>query len=255
MLPRLAALAILGAAALLAAACPAANGYVAVPAFPNARFEGVTGIYAMPGDVTSAVVLAQDGRAYRVNLRDPAAAPELFLDVRDHMIANPAREEGLLGLAFAPDYATSGRFYIHYTAGKPRRSVISRFTDGAERVVLEIPQPHDNHNGGGLAFGPDGMLYIALGDGGSAGDPQGNAQNVNSLLGKVLRVDVSGEAYEIPADNPFARGGGRAEIWAWGLRNPWRISFDRETGQLWTGDVGQGRWEEVNRIVGGANYG
>ncbi|MDQ3982216.1 MAG: PQQ-dependent sugar dehydrogenase, partial [Actinomycetota bacterium] len=132
----------------------------------------------------------------------------------------------------------------------------------SERVILRVDQPFANHNGGGLVFGPDGMLYIALGDGGSAGDPQNNGQRTDTLLGKILRVDVSSraDAYRIPADNPFVdRPTARGEIWDYGLRNPWRISFDRETGVLWIADVGQGEWEEVNRepagSSGGVNYG
>jgi glucose/arabinose dehydrogenase len=121
--------------------------------------------------------------------------------------------------------------------------------------MLEVAQPFANHNGGALEFGPDGMLYVALGDGGSGGDPQGNGQNTNALLGKILRIDVSGDAYRVPPDNPFAGGGGRGEIWAYGFRNPWRITFDRETGELWAGDVGQNTWEEVDRVVRGGNYG
>ncbi len=241
--------------AMLLAACPRANGYGTSVIFPSASIDGAVGMYAIPGEDDAAVVLAQDGVAYRVNLADGASQPTVFLDVRNRLIANPGNEEGLLGLAFAPDYSRSGQFYAHYTAGEPRRSVISRFNGDQEQVVLEVPQPFANHNGGALAFGPDGMLYIALGDGGSAGDPQGHAQNLNSLLGKILRIDVSTSTYSIPTDNPFAGGGGRGEIWAYGLRNPWRISFDRETGQLWAGDVGQGAFEEVDRIVRGANYG
>jgi glucose/arabinose dehydrogenase len=121
-------------------------------------------------------------------------------------------------------------------------------------MILAVDDPYANHNGGGLAFGPDGMLYVALGDGGSAGDPLGNGQNVNALLGKILRLDVSGATYTVPPGNPLI-GSGRGEIWAYGLRNPWRITFDNATGDLWAGDVGQGAWEEVNEIVRGGNYG
>lgn len=252
---------VLSAFALLAAACPRANGYRAVPAVSQADFDGMLGLYPIPGEPAEAAVVTQGGVIYKVNVADPSRPPTTFLDVRGRLIDNPGNEEGLLGLAFAPDYATSRRFYVNYSAGGPRRNVISRFTAGAvadpasERVVLEIGQPYANHNGGGMAFGPDGMLYIGSGDGGSSGDPQRNAQNTNTLLGKILRIDVSGDRYTVPPDNPFAAGGGRGEVWAYGLRNPWRISFDPVTGQLWTADVGEGQTEEVDRVVRGGNYG
>ena len=172
----------------------------------------------------------------------------------------------MLGLAFDP--ANARHLYVYYSASRPRRTVVSRFTvtpDGgsvdsaSELVILEVEQPYANHNGGQLAFGPDGHLYIGLGDGGSAGDPQGNGQDTSTLLGSILRIDVAGsvpgQPYDIPGDNPFAGGGGRGEIWAYGLRNPWRFSFDRETGELWAGDVGQNSWEEIDLIERGGNYG
>jgi glucose/arabinose dehydrogenase len=163
-------------------------------------------------------------------------------------------EQGLLGMAFAPDYATSGRFFVHYTAAGGT-TTIARYTVSANpnvaapasaQIVLTAAQPASNHNGGWMGFGPDGYLYVALGDGGGSGDPFGNGQSLNTLLGKMLRLDVSGATYSIPPTNPFATGGGRPEIWAWGLRNPWRSSFDRLTGDLWIADVGQGSWEEIN---------
>jgi len=171
------------------------------------------------------------------------------------------REQGLLGLAFHPAYEQNGYFYVNYTdhAGN---TVISRFRaqgdladHESETVLLRVEQPYINHNGGALAFGPDGYLYIALGDGGGSGDPFGNAQNLDSLLGKILRIDVdNGNPYSIPADNPF-----RNEVWAYGLRNPWRISFDSLTGDLWIADVGERSWEEVNYLqaglAGGTNLG
>lgn len=262
---------LMGAGAILAA-CPVPNGYTVQPAFPNANFGLMVQAEPIPGDTGHALVLTKDGLIRRVSLTNASAQPSVFLDVRSRMHSAPDGEEGLLGLAFAPDYATSGRFYVHYTApgdtptirGFPGRvGRISRFTASggtaalsSEQVLLEVYQPYLNHNGGALAFGPDGMLYIALGDGGLSGDPHNNAQNLNTLLGKILRVDVSGPSgYTVPADNPFAGGGGLPEIYAYGLRNPWRMSFDRVTGQLWAGDVGQSGWEEVNRIVAGGNYG
>ena len=185
-----------------------------------------------------------------------------FLDIRDR-VNDRGWEEGLLGLAFNPH--DERQIFVYYSAANPRRSVVSRFSGSlsanpdSELVILEVEQPYPNHNGGQLAFGPDGYLYIGLGDGGSAGDPQRNGQDTSTLLGTILRIDVSGataeQPYAIPPDNPFADGGGRPEIWAYGLRNPWRFSFDRDTGELWAGDVGQNRWEEIDIIQRGGNYG
>ncbi|HLC04666.1 MAG TPA: PQQ-dependent sugar dehydrogenase [Anaerolineales bacterium] len=200
-------------------------------------------------------------------LRDGELLPEPFLDIRDRVDAN-ASERGLLGLAFHPEYQDTGLFFVNYT-GDGGTTFIARFAVGAdpdradpssEMDLLEVSQPYRNHNGGGLAFGPDGYLYVGLGDGGSAGDPQGNGQRLDTLLGKLLRLDVdSAEPYAIPPDNPFAGGGGRPETWAYGLRNPWRFSFDLATGQLFVADVGQGDWEEVDWQPAGAtapaNYG
>jgi glucose/arabinose dehydrogenase len=176
-------------------------------------------------------------------------------------VSEAGNEMGLLGLAFHPDYETNGYFYVNYT-GADGNTRISRFQasgnsadKNSETYLLIIEQPYQNHNGGALAFGPDGNLYAGLGDGGSAGDPQKNGQNTKSLLGKILRLDVAnGDPYAIPADNPFGN-----EVWAYGLRNPWRISFDRLTGDLWIGDVGQNQWEEVDYLPkswgSGANFG
>ncbi len=188
-----------------------------------------------------------------------------LLDIRDR-VSSRGSEEGLLGLALAPD--NRGHIYVYYSAASPRRSVVSRFDYSAtaksadtdsELVILEVEQPYPNHNGGQIAFGPDGYLYIGLGDGGLAGDPLGSGQDTSTLLGSILRIDVSQstpeQPYAIPPDNPFADSGGRGEIWAYGLRNPWRFSFDRETGELWAGDVGQNRWEEIDLIEPGGNYG
>ncbi len=192
-----------------------------------------------------------------------------FLDLTDRVLSR-GNEQGLLGLAFSPDFRESGIFYIHYTGRPDGRTVLSRFRlrDGdprrgdaaSEEVLLTVEQPYANHNGGALLFGPDGYLYLALGDGGSAGDPENRAQNLDSLLGKILRLDVSQPGpYRIPPDNPFVGGQGREEIWAYGLRNPWRISFDRATGDLYIADVGQNAIEEVNfqpaGSPGGENYG
>ena len=198
-------------------------------------------------------------------LREGQSIATEVLDIRDR-VSDRGWEEGLLGMALSP--TNERHVFLYYSAAGPRRSVVSRLTfsegythldEGSELVILEVEQPYANHNGGQIAFGPDGYLYIGLGDGGAAGDPQGNGQDTSTLLGSILRIDVSEatavQPYVIPPDNPFVDGGGRPEIWAYGLRNPWRFSFDRETSELWTGDVGQNRWEEVDIIERGGNYG
>jgi glucose/arabinose dehydrogenase len=192
---------------------------------------------------------------------------EPFLDIRD-IVNDGGNEQGLLGLAFHPHFAENGWFFVNYTDSSGH-TVVARIQAPFEtfkadpnslQEILRFEQPFANHNGGGLAFGPDGYLYIGTGDGGSANDPMGNGQDRNTLLGKLLRLEVdSSEPHAIPPDNPFADGGGLPEIWAYGLRNPWRFSFDRLTGDLYIGDVGQNEWEEVNfqpaHASGGANYG
>lgn len=193
---------------------------------------------------------------------------EPFLDIRGR-VGSSGSEQGLLGLAFHPNFAQNGRLFVYYT-DRRGDTVISRFQANADRstadpdsevMLLTQEQPAGNHNGGMLAFGPDGLLYVGLGDGGSAGDPWNNGQSLNTLLGKLLRLDVDGgELYAVPADNPFVgQAGARPEIWAYGLRNPWRFSFDRATGDLYIADVGQNLWEGVNfqrsNSRGGENYG
>jgi glucose/arabinose dehydrogenase len=242
---------------------PVAGGYELVEALPSAAFERMVEFAAIPAAADEAVIVTQGGEIWRLSLSD-SFSPTEFGDLSDRVIDyREENEGGLLGLAFSPDLPSDGRVYVYYTAGEPRRSVLSRFQvvggaidPGSEAVLLEVPQPFGNHNGGQIAFGPDGYLYVALGDGGSADDPEGNGQDLSTLLASILRLDVSGEGYAVPPDNPFVdTPGARPEIYAYGLRNPWRFSFDRATGDLWAGDVGQDRWEEVDRIVAGANYG
>jgi glucose/arabinose dehydrogenase len=200
-------------------------------------------------------VIEKAGRI--VVVRDGALLPDPFLAITGR-VGSSGTEQGLLGLAFHPDYARNGFFYVNYT-DVSGNTVIARFQvsaddpdradPGSEKILLRVDQPFANHNGGGLAFGPDGYLYVGLGDGGSGGDPYGNGQNTGVLLGKMLRIDVDGgDPYAIPPDNPFAAGGGRPEIWGIGLRNPWRFSFDRLTGDLYIADVGQNNWEEVDHV-------
>lgn len=214
-------------------------------------------------------------KAGRIKVITPGSTTyPVFLDITSQVLATGG-EQGLLGLAFHPDYAVNGYFYVCYTAGiSPGNSIVARYTRSASNplqadpssalILLSIPQPFANHNGGCIKFGPDGYLYISIGDGGSAGDPQNNAQNLNSRLGKILRIDVNQTTpplnYSIPAGNPFVGvSNAQPEIWAYGLRNVWRFSFDRLNGDLWMGDVGQNIWEEINRQPansnGGQNYG
>lgn len=206
-------------------------------------------------------VVEQNGKIKILN-SDGSVNSLPFLDLSD--LVSTGGERGLLGLAFAPDYPETGRFYVNYT-DVDGNSVIARYhvssdpdiADTAAEILLTYEQPFTNHNGGSLHFGDDGYLWISTGDGGSGGDPFGNGQNTEVLLGKLLRIDVSGESYAIPPDNPFVEGSA-PEIWAYGLRNPWKFSFDRETGELLIADVGQNQYEEVNREpanAAGLNYG
>jgi len=224
--------------------------------------SGATAMAVRRGD-SAAYVALQPGRVVAVG---EGVAPRTVLDVTS--LTRVGGERGLLGLAFSPD---GERIYVHYSGAATGETVVEeyRFADGAadpttRRVLLTLPQPQPNHNGGQLTFGPDDYLYLGLGDGGGADDhgsghlPGGNAQSLDTLLGKVLRLDPSpsGAApYSVPRDNPFATGGGRPEIYVYGLRNPWRFSFDRKTGDLWIADVGQNRFEEVTRLPAGAAAG
>src|SRR3989442_127947 len=244
---------------------PGPPGPVALQdAFAGVRFQAPLQVLQAPGEGRFFVV-EKGGTVRTVS----GSAASTFLDIHTRVNSAPA-EAGLLGLAFHPNWTQNHQVFLNYTAFSAAspvnlRTTISRFTsaDGgatldpaSEQVLLTVEQPFENHNGGGVAFGPDGLLYLGLGDGGSAGDPSGNAQNPARLLGKLLRIDVdSGTPYAIPPSNPFASGGGRGEVYAFGLRNPWRFSFDRATGALWLADVGQDTWEEVDIIVSGGNYG
>ena len=258
---------------------PAAESAPSLPsvqAFPNPEnyrwqqivdgLEQPVGV-AFPDDGSGRMFIIEQRGKIRI-FQDGQLLPEPFLDLSERVL-NGA-ELGLLGLAFHPDFAENGVFFINFTA-QDHYSYVARFRVSAddpnradmasETTVLRVKQPYQNHNGGHLAFGPDGYLYIGFGDGGSAGDPEGNAQNLSTFLGKMLRIDVDGgDPYAIPPDNPFASGGeGLPEIWAWGLRNPWKYSFDRLTGDLYIADVGQNQWEEIHFYpVGsppGANFG
>jgi glucose/arabinose dehydrogenase len=216
------------------------------------RFDSPLYVTAPPGDKRRIFVVEQTGRIRVLVGGKRRATP--FLDLSRDITSGG--EQGLLSMAFAPDYAKSGRFYVDFTdrngdtrvqqfrrsAGNPDRA-----SRASRRQVLFVKQPYDNHNGGLLLFGPDGHLYIGLGDGGSEGDPQGNGPNLKTLLAKILRIDPRpGGGYDSPASNPFVGRSGRDEIYAYGLRNPWRFSFDRKTGDLYIGDVGGNRWEEID---------
>ncbi|HEY1067816.1 MAG TPA: PQQ-dependent sugar dehydrogenase [Pirellulales bacterium] len=227
------------------------------------------------GDGSNRVFVAsQLGKIYVFPNKDDVAAEEIkvFCDLEPQVVYNDKQnEEGLLGLAFHPKYKENGQFFVYYTSRKePQLSVISRFTVSkddpnradpkTEEVLMQLKQPAWNHNGGTVAFGPDGYLYIAFGDGGKANDVFGNSQRPDVLFAKVLRIDVDSKSgdkpYGIPKDNPFVGDKAFApETYAWGFRNPWRFSFDRETGALWLADVGQDKWEEIDIVEKGGNYG
>jgi glucose/arabinose dehydrogenase len=212
-------------------------------------------------------VVEKGGRLMRVP--DGEGEPEVFLDLSDQV--STGSEQGLLSVAFAPDYARSGLLYVDYTDVEGDTRVVEYRRDASgeaadpdsARELLRVDQPYDNHNGGLLMFGPDDLLYVGLGDGGSGGDPQRNGQDLSTLLAKILRIDprpAGGEPYGIPSDNPFIdEAGARPETYSYGLRNPWRFSFDRETGDLWIGDVGQSAYEEIDGVArsdgAGANFG
>jgi glucose/arabinose dehydrogenase len=253
-----------------------------VEQFPGLTTNLIVSMAEAPDESRRFFIAEQDGRILLARAANGSSNATEFLSLV-HRQPHASYEQGLLGMAFHPGFRTNGLIYVHYNQQNPRRSIISEFktcptnADAAdissERVVLEVPQPADVHKGGQIAFGPDGFLYIGLGDGGGQSDPSNNAQNTATLLGKILRIDVNTRSstkngakeialpYGIPEDNPFVSepelpdGPIRKEIWAYGLRNPWRFSWDRETGELWAGDVGQDNWEEIDLIVKGGNYG
>ena len=219
------------------------------------------------GDGSNRVFVAsQQGVVYEFANDQAAKTSKVLLDIQDRCFySDKQNEEGFLGMAFHPKFKDNGKLYVYYTSNKTEHlSVVSEFTitkDGAtEREILTIPQPYWNHNGGTLCFDKDGMLLIALGDGGAGNDPHNNGQNLGTWLGKILRIDVDhhgeGKAYAVPKDNPFVgKAGALPEIYSLGWRNPWRIAVDRKTGDLWGADVGQNLYEEINIITKGGNYG
>jgi glucose/arabinose dehydrogenase len=235
-------------------------------AFPNLTFTRPVGIYHS-GDGTNRLFVVEQGGLIKVFENDGNTSDyQVFLDISANL--SGANEQGLLGLAFHPEYELNGYFYIYYTELNTGNSILSRFkvnssdmnrgNKSSELKILSINQPFVNHNGGQIQFGPDGYLYIALGDGGGSGDPSGYAQDRQSLLGSILRIDIdSGVPYGIPIDNPFFGNinGWAEEIYAFGFRNPWRFSFDPITSFLWVADVGQSSWEEIDIVEKGKNYG
>ena len=238
-------------------------------AFPNLSFNKMVDLQH-PGDGTNRIFVAsQSGFIYVFENTSSVTSAKIFLDIQNKVAVGG--ELGLLGFAFHPDYEHNGYFYVHYTAPNPLRSVIARYSVSAtnpdaadntsEQILFQEDQPAVEHKGGQIAFGPDGYLYSALGDGTAGGDPLNNGQNKASSLGKILRIDVNctsqNKNYCIPPDNPFAGNtqGYKEEIYAYGFRNPWRLSFDPLTGWLWAADVGQDLWEEIDIVNKGENYG
>ena len=242
--------------------------YTIQEAFPNLSFVNPVDLQYAPDGTDRIFIVEQSGIIKVFENNGNTTEVKTFLDITDRVTSGG--ETGLLGLAFHPDFASNGYFYVDYTTPNPLRTHVSRFQvtsdpdsadNSSELVLLEIAQPFSNHNGGRVSFGPDGYLYVGMGDGGSGGDPNDNAQNRSVLLGKILRIDVDnpsgGLNYGIPPTNPFVGNtqGWREEIYSYGMRNPWRFSFDPVTSKLWCGDVGQNAWEEIDTITSGGNYG
>jgi glucose/arabinose dehydrogenase len=236
-------------------------------AFPNLTFKNPVDIQDSKDETNRIFVVSQVGKIFVFQNDKNVESSSIFLDISNKVLFGG--EQGLLGLTFHPDYKTNGYFYIDYTVDNPKRTIISRFKtsdnpklvlENSEEILIEQNQPYSNHNGGQIVFGPDGYLYISFGDGGSAGDPENRAQDLTQMLGKIIRIDVNisenGKNYGIPIDNPFKANsfGYLEEIFAYGLRNTWRFSFD-STGKLWAADVGQNLWEEIDIIEKGGNYG
>lgn len=253
----------------LSGSSPSNENWEVVEAFPGLLFRDPVDLTTAPGDARHLFVVEQRGRVVSFVNSPAEKTSKVMLDIRSKV--KYGGEAGLLGIAFHPDFQRNGYLFLNYIrkVDDSLRTVVARYQSDpktletkpeSETIVLEFGQPYDNHNGGGLKFGKDGNLYISTGDGGSWGDPFNNGQNKKTLLGKILRIDINGRShghYSIPADNPFAGNteGFSEEIYAYGLRNPWRISFDALTGDLWTGDVGQNQREEIDLIVKGGNYG
>jgi glucose/arabinose dehydrogenase len=246
---------------------PQAGAYGVQPFLPESYLsdagDSAIEFALIPGRPNEALIALQSGYIYRVPFNQ-GFAPQLWGDI--HTSVDFGGEEGLLSLAFSPNYQNDCRVYLYYTRGSPQPSVLSRFSaspegglnEASEEILITVDQPYANHNGGHIVFGNDGLLYLGYGDGGSGGDPENRAQNMSTLLGKVIRIDVSGgTGYSIPGDNPFAdgNGGARDEIYALGFRNPYRFSVDPVTGDIWVGDVGQRDWEEVTKLQKGGNFG
>ncbi len=222
---------------------------------PDISIPFLIGLYNAGDSSDRFFGIEQTGRIHAIGASNQT---EVFLDISER-VESTDWEQGLLGLAFHPDFGNNGIFFVTYTTYDDGAVRLSKFVEDSddEKILLEIEQPFRNHNGGHIAFGPDGYLYFGLGDGGKYNDAFNHAQNLETLKGSILRLDVDGDDYSIPSDNPFAGNadGYREEIFAYGLRNPWMFSFDRETGDLWVADVGQDQWEEIDTIVSGGNYG